>query len=72
MEDFVKIITHVRRFKSAVKGLSVAQLEGVKGKLEGIIRDREKELTWSGQGRMPNVFREQIKAGKSIDDYLIG
>ncbi len=128
MEDFVKIITHARRFKSAVKGLSVAQLEEVKGKLENIIRDREKELekekernarklekiakykkmmaddgldlddfqgafasqkkgarpakyeiyvngkhtTWSGQGRMPNVFKEQIKAGKSIDDYLIG
>ncbi len=128
MEDFVKIITHARRFKSAVKELSITQLEEIKGKLESIIDDRKLELledekrnaeklekiaqykemmaadgleiddfqevftrqkrgsrpakyeiyvdgkhtTWSGQGRMPNVFKEKVEAGESLDDYLIG
>ncbi len=127
MEDFVKVITHARRFKSAVKELSISQLEEIKGKLEGIIEARELELleekeknakkmekiekykemmaadgldiddfqgafsrqkrgarpakyeiyvgskriTWSGQGRMPNVFKDKVKAGEDINDYLI-
>ncbi len=127
MEDFVKIITHARRFKGAVKELSVVQLEEVKGKLEGIIEARKQELleeekenakklekikkykdmmaadgldiddlqgvfsrqrrsvrpakyeiyvdgkriTWSGQGRMPNVFKRKVDAGENISDYLI-
>ncbi|WP_163931827.1 H-NS family nucleoid-associated regulatory protein [Paraferrimonas sp. SM1919] len=28
-------------------------------------------ITWTGQGRMPNVFKEQLDAGKSLDDFLI-
>ena len=28
-------------------------------------------MYWSGQGRRPNVIAEAIKAGGSLDDFLI-
>jgi DNA-binding protein H-NS len=130
MNDFLRIITHARRFKSAVKDLGVEQLEEVTVKLQKIIDDRiaeEKEaeienaernekileirqllkqegiepeelfddtspkqgkkamrqpkyeiwteagkhVTWTGQGRMPNVFKARIEAGDSLDTFLI-
>jgi DNA-binding protein H-NS len=130
MEDFLKIISHVRRFKTATKGLSIEDLAEVKAKLEKIIEDRitaeadakrknaekiekiekyremlaadgiepdelldeagakkgkratrppkyeikdekGKSVTWTGQGRMPNVFKARIEAGDSIDSFLI-
>jgi DNA-binding protein H-NS len=130
MNDFLKIITHARRFKSSVKELGVEQLEEVKTKLQKIIDDRiaeeeaakienaerdekirkyreslaadgidpnelldgssEKQskraprkpkyeiwneagehITWTGQGRMPNVFKARIEAGDSIETFLI-
>ncbi len=129
MNEFVKIITHARRFKSAVKEVSIYQLEEIRKKLDGIIEDRKKELaeeekknakklekiakykkmlaadglapddlqntdiiaskkrgakppkyevyvdgkrvTWSGQGRMPNVFKSKVDAGENLEDYLI-
>ena len=130
MNEFTAVLCHARRFKSAVKELSVEQLEEVKQKLEKIIVDRTKELeeqmkgeverqakikkiqemlaadgidleelqtssvkksvkraprapkyeikneagervTWTGQGRMPNVFKHQIEKGKKIENFLI-
>ncbi len=130
MNDFVRIITHARRFKSSVKELGVEQLEEVKTKLQKIIDDRiaeeeaakiedaeknekirkyrellaadgidpdelldgssEKQgkraprrpkyeiwsesgehITWTGQGRMPNVFKARIEAGETLDTFLI-
>lgn len=129
MDEFIKIITHARRFKSAVKEVSIGQLEEIQGKLNNIIEVRKMELeeeqkenaeklekiakykemlaadglepddlqegenftsrkrgsrppkyeiyvdgkhiTWSGQGRMPNVFKAKVDAGEDIDDYLI-
>lgn len=29
------------------------------------------EKTWTGQGRTPRFIKEQIDAGKSLDDFLI-
>lgn len=129
MSEFTAVLCHARRFKSAVKGLSVEQLEDVKVKLDKIIIDRAEELeeqkkeeaermekikkiqemlaadgidinelqspakktakraprepkyaidndagervTWTGQGRMPNVFKAQLEKGKEIEDFLI-
>ncbi len=130
MNDFVRIITHARRFKSSVKELGVEQLEEVKIKLQKIIDDRiaeeeaakienaeknekirkyreslaadgidpvelldgssEKQITkiprkpkyeiwsesgehitWTGQGRMPNVFKVRIESGETLDTFLI-
>jgi len=130
MNDFLRIITHARRFKSALKELGVEQLEEVKNKLQKIIEDRiaeekaaevenaernekirqirqmlvtegiepdelldglsEKQgrramrqpkyeiwneagehITWTGQGRMPNVFKSRIESGESLDTFLI-
>ena len=30
-----------------------------------------KTITWTGQGRMPNVFKARVDAGDSIDKFLI-
>jgi DNA-binding protein H-NS len=29
------------------------------------------KITWTGQGRMPNVFKEKVTEGISIDTFLI-
>lgn len=130
MEEFIKIITHARRFKSATKEMTVEQLEEIKAKLDKIIEDRlaqEEELklleaerlekiekyremmaadginpddlvteapakkgkraprppkyeitneageriTWTGQGRMPNVFKARVEAGEPLENFLI-
>ena len=130
MNDFLRIITHARRFKSAIKELGIEQLEEIKIKLQKIIDDRivEKEatkienaeriekirnyrealaadgialdelhegspldkqnrrprqpkyeiwneagehITWTGQGRMPNVFKARLDAGETLDTFLI-
>ncbi len=131
MNDFLRIITHARRFKSAIKELGVEQLEEIKIKLQKIIDDRiaeeaaakienaervekirkyrellaadgidpldlqegsssEKQskrmprqpkyeiwneagehITWTGQGRMPNLFKARIDAGETLDTFLI-
>lgn len=130
MEEFIKIITHARRFKSTTKELTVEELQEVKDKLEKIIEDRmagevedkRKEaekiekienyrkmmaadgidpeelvgefavkpgkraprppkyeiwdeagerITWTGQGRMPNIFKAKVDAGEPIEKFLI-
>jgi DNA-binding protein H-NS len=130
MNDFLKIISHARRFKAAVKEVGVEQLEEIKSKLQKIIDDRIAEeeaaktanaerdekirkyrealaeegidpeelldessqkqtkrpprqpkyelwtekgdhITWTGQGRMPNVFKARIEGGETLDTFLI-
>ena len=130
MNDFLRIITHARRFKSALKDIGIEQLEEVQIKLQKIIDDRIAEeeaakienaerdekirkyreslaadgidpdelldqssgkqskraprqpkyeiwneagehITWTGQGRMPNVFKARIEEGESLDTFLI-
>jgi len=130
VSEFIRIITHARRFKSAVKELGVEQLEEIKNKLDKIIADRqieaeaaEKEnaerlekitkyremlaadgiepdelqelgldkprkraprkpkyeiwneagekITWTGQGRMPNVFKARLEEGETMETFLI-
>ena len=130
MNDFLRIITHARRFKSSIKELGIEQLEEVKIKLQKIIDDRiaeeeaakienaekiekirkyreslaadgidpnelldgssEKQgkraprqpkyeiwsesgehITWTGQGRMPNVFKFRIEAGETLETFSI-
>jgi DNA-binding protein H-NS len=130
MSELLRIMSHSRRLKSAVKELSTEQLEDIKEKLQGIIEERvsaeaaEKQenqerlekirkyrellaadginpgelaehtlekpgkrnprqpkyevwnevgerITWTGQGRMPNVFKARIDSGESLDTFLI-
>ncbi|MDK9706012.1 MAG: H-NS histone family protein [Desulforhopalus sp.] len=28
-------------------------------------------ITWTGQGRMPNIFKARVEAGESLDTFLI-
>lgn len=130
MSEFLDILTHGRRFKAAVKELSVEDLKSVAEKLDKVIVEREAEakeeeqlnaarlakieeirqqmesvglsvedlgavvaakptkkraprppkyqievdgemVTWTGQGRMPTVFKTQVDAGRSMDEFLI-
>jgi len=130
MSELLRIMSHSRRLKSAVKELSIEQLEDIKDKLQAIIEERLEEdanekkenqarlekikkyrellaadgidpdelsdsttdkpgrrnprqpkyevwnevgdrITWTGQGRMPNVFKLRIDAGESLDTFLI-
>lgn len=36
------------------------------------IKNQDGELiTWTGQGRMPNIFKYELETGKTLDDFLI-
>ena len=132
MSDFLDILTHGRRFKAAVKELSLDDLRELAVKLDKVIVEREEEekleleanaernariaeilaqiensglsiedlgevtataktatkkraprppkyqitvdgelIQWTGQGRMPTVFKQQVDSGKSMDTFLI-
>jgi DNA-binding protein H-NS len=130
MDEFTTILCHARRFKSAVKELTVEQLEDVRSKLDkiievraleyekmhkeeaarllkikkyqemlaadgiepdelqvqpvkkkvkrpplppkyAIVNDAGERITWTGQGRMPNVFKSRVTQGEKIEKYLI-
>jgi DNA-binding protein H-NS len=130
MSELLRIMAHSRRLKSAVRELTIEQLEDIKDKLQTIIEERISEemaekqenlqrlekikkyremlaadginpdelsdnasekqgkrgrrqpkyevwnevgerVTWTGQGRMPNVFKARIDAGESLDTFLI-
>ncbi|GGI74349.1 H-NS family nucleoid-associated regulatory protein [Shewanella gelidii] len=69
------------RLQMEAIGLSVDDLGGVATKAAPKKRaprpakykiDVEGEtITWTGQGRMPTVFKNQVDAGRSMDDFLI-
>ncbi|WP_299787779.1 H-NS family nucleoid-associated regulatory protein [uncultured Shewanella sp.] len=130
MSDFLEILTHGRRFKAAVKELTLEDLKELATKLDKIISEREAEaeavnaamaernaqideirkqmeavglsiddlgaaaikpapkkraprpakytidvngetITWTGQGRMPTVFKNELDKGRTMDDFLI-
>lgn len=130
MNEFLEILTHARRFKAAVKELTLEELQDLASKLEKIIEEREaivaeeqeaqaervakieeirkqmeevglslddlgvagtvkiskkraprpakykiesngEVVTWTGQGRMPKVFKVELDSGRSMDDFLI-
>lgn len=130
MSEFLEILTHGRRFKAAVKDLSVAELRDLADKLDNILVEREsmaeeeqqamaernakieeirqqmeaiglsiddlggvavkaapkkraprpakyqievdgEMVQWTGQGRMPTVFKNEVNKGRSMDDFLI-
>ena len=130
MSEFLEILTHGRRFKAAVKELSVEELRDLADKLNKILVEREsmaeeeeqamaarnakieeirqqmeavglsiddlggtavkatakkraprpakyqievngEMVQWTGQGRMPTVFKNEINKGRSMEDFLI-
>ncbi|KEK26522.1 H-NS histone family protein [Shewanella xiamenensis] len=61
-------------------GLSLDDLGGVATKVKSTRAPRpakysimvgRETITWTGQGRMPTVFKQQIENGRSIVDFLI-
>ncbi|ESE41285.1 MULTISPECIES: H-NS family nucleoid-associated regulatory protein [Shewanella] len=130
MSEFLEILTHGRRFKAAVKDLSLEELRDLAAKLDKILTEREsmaeeeqqaiaarnakieeirqqmeavglsiddlggvavkavskkraprpakyqievngEVIQWTGQGRMPTVFKNEVNKGRSMDDFLI-
>ncbi|MGS0681143.1 H-NS histone family protein [Shewanella sp. 125m-7] len=130
MSDFLEILTHGRRFKAAVKELSLNDLKELSVKLEKIIEEKSSQqaeeqeamaernakieeirkqmeaiglsvddigglavkaapkkraprpakyqievegemVQWTGQGRMPTVFKNQLEQGRTMEDFLI-
>lgn len=37
-----------------------------------IVNEEGERITWTGQGRMPNLFKNRIEKGDKIEDFLIG
>ena len=130
MSDFLEILTHGRRFKAAVKELSIEDLKELAVKLDKVISERDAQaeeeaaanaernakiddirkqmeavglsiddlgsneikavpkkraprpakytiavngeaITWTGQGRMPTVFKNELDKGRTMEDFLI-
>ncbi|MGL5390954.1 MAG: H-NS family nucleoid-associated regulatory protein [Shewanella sp.] len=130
MSEFLEILTHGRRFKAAVKDLSVDELRDLAAKLDKIIVERDsmeqeeqlataarnakieeirqqmeavglsiddlggvtikavskkraprpakyqievdgEVIQWTGQGRMPTVFKNALNNGRTMEDFLI-
>ncbi len=36
-----------------------------------IYNDAGERITWTGQGRKPNIFKDQLAMGKTMEDFLI-
>ena len=130
MSEFLDILTLGRRFKAAVKELSLEDLKDVSVKLEKIIEEKASQaeaesealaernakieeirkqmeaiglsvddiggagvkpapkkraprpakyqievngemIQWTGQGRMPTVFKNELEKGRTMEDFLI-
>ncbi|MCU8058417.1 H-NS histone family protein [Shewanella sp. SM34] len=77
-ERIAKIAELQKMIESA--GLSLDDLGGVSIKVKSTRAARPAKysivvegetVTWTGQGRMPTVFKQQIENGRSIEDFLI-
>ncbi|BDA59973.1 hypothetical protein NUITMVS1_14360 [Shewanella xiamenensis] len=77
-ERIAKIAELQKMIESA--GLSLDDLGGVTAKVKSTRAPRPAKysivvegetVTWTGLGRMPTVFKEQIENGRSIEDFLI-
>jgi DNA-binding protein H-NS len=60
-------------------GFSLAELTGGKSKgkaatgasVPKYVHPENPAVTWTGRGRQPGWIKEALKAGKSLDDFLI-
>ncbi|MGL4750068.1 MAG: H-NS family nucleoid-associated regulatory protein, partial [Shewanella sp.] len=74
MSEFLEILTHGRRFKAAVKDLSVDELRDLAAKLDKILVEREsmeaeEQQAIAARNAKIEEIRQQMEAvGLSIDD----
>ena len=59
MSDFIRIVTHSRRLKSAVKELSIEQLEEIKTKLGEVQKKMEVKVTSKSAKKQVEIIRSQ-------------
>ena len=75
-------LNKIEEIKQQLKdsGLSINDLDAVVAKRRkntprppkySIKNSHGELITWTGQGRMPNIFKYQLERGKRIEDFLI-
>ncbi|SHH76751.1 H-NS histone family protein [Ferrimonas marina] len=78
MADFLEILTHGRRLKAQVKGLSLDELHEVIGKLQSIAAEREEEIQAEQEANAERLakieaIRQQLaQEGISLDELNAG
>ncbi|RUO79523.1 H-NS family nucleoid-associated regulatory protein [Pseudidiomarina taiwanensis] len=78
MTDILKILTHGRRLKAAVKELSIEEIIAVKEKLEKVIEDRKVEEAEARaaeaqrQAKIQELREAMAAAGIALDDLADG
>lgn len=76
MSELLRIMSHSRRLKSAVKELSIEQLEDIKEKLQAIIEERVSEKAAENQENQERLekikkYRELLEADGINPDELV-
>jgi DNA-binding protein H-NS len=74
MSDFLKVLTHERRFQTAVKKLSLQELAGIANKLNNIIDNRKKKdaelivAKEARQSKLDDILKQLADAGIPVAD----
>lgn len=74
MIEFLKVLTHERRLKAAMKTLSIDEIKAVHLKMEKIISDREEEIKEKEakeaerQAKLDEVRKIMDESGLSIEE----
>lgn len=70
-------IEDIRKQMKAI-GISISELDPPKTKRKNTPRPPKyaimvngEQITWTGQGRLPNIFKAELNNGKTLDDFLI-
>lgn len=73
----------IRKFREMMEadGIDLEELQAVSGERSGrraprkpkyeIYNESGQRITWTGQGRMPNLLKERVESGESLDTFLI-
>lgn len=73
----------IRKYREMIEadGIDLEELQAVSGEKSGrraprkpkyeIYNESGQRITWTGQGRMPNLLKERVESGESLDTFLI-
>jgi DNA-binding protein H-NS len=76
-QDKLGKIEEIRKQMKSI-GISISELDPPKTKRKNTPRPPKyaivvagEKITWTGQGRLPNIFKAELNKGKTLDDFLI-
>ncbi len=73
----------IRKYKEMMEadGIGLDELQAISGDRPGkrsprkpkyeIYNESGQRITWTGQGRMPNLLKDRVENGESLDTFLI-